>query len=99
MGMFTEAPSQLLMLVLPLLTTVLVYSLGKPPPRIFRTAAWSALAGAALYILLLSFSEGLGPLLFLGYADTLLIYLPICVAMSALLVLGSKLVARRNTIC
>lgn len=95
MGMFAEAPSQLLMLLIPIMTTVLMFVRRNAPRRFVGTGVGAALLGAAIYIFILFFIEGFGPLFLIGYADTLLLYLPLCLAVSGLLLIGSLLV-RKN---
>ena len=94
MGMFAEAPSQLLMLLIPQATTVLMFVWRNTPRRFVGTGVSAALLGAAIYIVILFFIEGSGPLFLIGYADTLLLYLPLCIAVSGLLSLGSILLRK-----
>ena len=94
MGMFAEAPSQLLMLLIPLATTILMFVRRNAPRRFVGTGVGAALLGAAIYIFILFFIEGSGPLFLIGYADTLLLYLPLCIAMSGLLSLVSVLLTK-----
>lgn len=96
MGMFAESPSQLLMLLIPLVTTVLIFLRRKALRRFVGTGVSAAVMGAAIYIFILVFVEGFGPLFLIGYADTLLLYLPICLAVSALLSLASMMLGRRK---
>ena len=96
MGMFAEAPSQLLMLLIPLATTVLMFVWRNAPRRFVGTGVGAALLGAAIYIFILFFVEGFGPLFLVGYADTLLLYLPLCIAVSGLLSLGSTLLGKTS---
>ncbi len=94
MGMFVESPSQLLMLLIPIATTVLMFLRRKNPRRFVGTGVGAALLGAAIYIFILFFVEGFGPLFLIGYADTLMLYLPVCVVVSGVLSIGSMLLAR-----
>ena len=96
MGMFAEAPSQLLMLLILLATTVLMFVWRNAPRRFVGTGVGAALLGAAIYIFILFFIEGFGPLFLIGYADTLLLYLPLCIAVSGLLSLGSILLRKTS---
>lgn len=89
MGMFAESPSQLLMLLIRVATTVLMFVRRNVSRRFVATGVGAALLGAAIYIFILSFIEGFGPLFLIGYADTLLLYLPLCLAVSGLLSIGS----------
>jgi hypothetical protein len=94
MGMFVESPSQLLMLLIPLATTVLMFVRRNAPRRFVGTGVGAALLGAAIYMFILFFIEGFGPLFPIGYAATLLVYLPLCIAVSGLLSLGSILLRK-----
>jgi hypothetical protein len=94
MGMFAEAPSQILMLLVPLATTILMFVWRNAPRRFVETGVVGALLGAAIYIVVLFFIEGFGPLFLIGYADTLLLYLPLCIAFSGLLSLVSLLLRK-----
>jgi hypothetical protein len=97
MGMFAQSPSQLLMLLIPIAMTVLMFVFRRNAPRRFvRTGVGAALLGAAVYIFTLFFIEGFGPLFLIGYADTLLLYLPLCVVVSGLLSIGSILLRRTS---
>ena len=97
MDMFAESPSQLLMLLIPIATTVLMFVRRNAPRRLVGTGVGAALLGAAIYIFILFFIEGFGPLFLIGYADTLLLYLPLCLALSGLLSIGSILLRRTRS--
>jgi hypothetical protein len=94
MGMFAESPSQLLMLLIPVATTVLMFVRRNAPRRFVGTGVGAALLGAAIYNFILFFIEGFGPLFLIGYTDTLLLYLPLCVVVSGLLSIGSIFLRR-----
>ena len=96
MGMFAESPSQLLMLLIPIATTILMFVRRNAPRRFAGTGVGAALLGAAIYLFILAFIEGFGPLFVIGYADTLLLYLPLCLALSGLLSIGSILLTRTS---
>jgi len=95
MGMFAEAPSQVLMLLIPIVTTIVMFFRRSSLRPFVAVGVRAALLAAAIYIFVLFFVEGFGPLFLIGYADTLLLYLPLCVAVSGLLSIGST--AMRDT--
>ena len=96
MGMFAESPSQLLMLLVPVATTILMFVRRDAPGRFVWTGVRASLLAAAIYIFILFFIEGFGPLFLIGYADTLLLYLPLCLALSGLLSIGSILLRKTS---
>ena len=96
MDMFSESPSQFLMLLIPLAATVLMFVRRKTPRRFIGTGVGAALLAAAIYMLILVFIEGFGPLFAVGYTGTLVLYLPLCLAISGLLSIVSTLLKRRG---